>query len=666
MDFSPYQVEGARTLRRLRFAYLFALVGVVLVLNAVALLGWRLLFAHAPLPYAFLLINTLASGGLMVAGTLIERQRLSRDSSSIAARLKARLLDGGASSLSLLERRVINVVEEMALAARQPIPRLYAVEHEPSINAMVIAPTREDAAVILTRGAIERLNRDELQGVIAHEIARLASGAAAVDSQLAAMNHGLELVADAGRRTLDAAVPLGPLGTRSPRTSLGLVLVVPGVVLLAAGWTGHLAARLLTGTVGRRREFDADALAVRLTRHPRGLGNALRKVSWMEIHDPSSARLSRHACPVGLRHALFQSGRALAGRGSGWLATHPPLAERIERLMGAAAAPMVAERTADDETSLTLDWSRDAAWLALSALPALVHVPGTEVANHPVTRSSIAAAVAATGLRNDDLIALIAATHDSNTAAALTTLLVVGGAVQAEVWPLHLSAAGERQAEQAARLRRLGPATVEGLRYPLLELCAAAMKPLATSRKEDFLRMLRGQIEIDQRVTLAEWIYYMLLRARLLPADDGSWRGDESEVSTAEAVRWVMALLARCVGEPDLRAQRVSNEIIQDLGLSRTGQWHPPLDMGGLQAAVASLGQLPVLQRPLLVRRLVKFLPQEAPIESRDFVRVLALIIDCPMPDFFPVMLLSAEAQSMLTDSRVPLAQKSLTVLPAG
>jgi Zn-dependent protease with chaperone function len=177
VDFSPYQVEGARALSRLRLAYLVAVVGVVLVLNAVALLGWRLFFAHAPLPYGFLLINTLASGGMIVAGTLMGRQRLSRNSLSIAARLKARPLTGGAAALSLLERRVINVVEEMALAARQPIPSLFVMEHEPSINALVIGPTREDAAVILTRGTIQRLNRDELQGVIAHEVARLASGA---------------------------------------------------------------------------------------------------------------------------------------------------------------------------------------------------------------------------------------------------------------------------------------------------------------------------------------------------------------------------------------------------------------------------------------------------------------------------------------------------------
>ena len=96
------------------------------------------------------------------------------------------------------------------------------MEHEASINALAIGLSREDAAVILTRGAIERLNRDELQGLVAHEIAHLASGDVVVNSQLAAMNFGLELVANAGRRALDAAFPAGRAGRQSPRIGLSI------------------------------------------------------------------------------------------------------------------------------------------------------------------------------------------------------------------------------------------------------------------------------------------------------------------------------------------------------------------------------------------------------------------------------------------------------------
>jgi len=650
VDFCRHQLDAARTTRRLGFAFFLAVVGVVLVFNVAAVLTWRLLFGMAPLPYGFLLINTLATGGLIVAGALVERQRLADDAHAIVRRLRARPLQPNSGALSLLERRVINIVDEMALAAHQPIPKIYLMEHESGINALAIGLAREDAAVILTRGAVECLDRDELQGVVAHEIAHLASGDVVVNSQLAAMNFGLELVANAGRRAL--AIALATTGTagRSPRTGLSLVLVLPAALLLAVGWAGHLAALLLTAAIGRSREFHADALAVRLTRQSTGLGNALRKISWAQHKSGSGNSPAHPAGAVGMEHALFQSDRHAGGWQSRWLANHPPLSSRIARLLGNAAAPLIPKRGPADQVALSLDQSRASAWLVASALPSLVYVADSALPGEPCSAAEAAALDRLSQVRNDDLVALVKAARDSLGAAAMATLLIVGGSIEPEIWPPRWRGATNHQAAIAARLRRLGVQTVEGLRWPLLELCAATIKPLARPWREELLRMVRGQIEVDQRVTLAEWIYYMLLRTRLLPADARSWRGDESEANAAESVRWVVAMLARCAGEPDLRAQRVSNEIIQQLGLSRTGQSYPPLDVGGLQAVVASLRHLSPLQRPLLMRHFVKFLSVEAPIEARDFLRVLALVIDCPIPEFRPVVLVSPTGHG-LSDS---------------
>lgn len=646
MDFSRHQLDAARTTRRLRVAYVVAVVAVVLVFNGAALSVWRLLFGDAPLPYGFLLVNTLATAGLIVAGTLIERQRLADDAGLLPERLGARALMPGVAAQSLLERRVINVVEEMALAAHQPIPRLYVLETEASINALATGLTRESAAVVLTRGAIERLNRDELQGVVAHEIAHLASGDVVVNTQLAAMNYGLELVSNAGRRAVAAALPDGLAASRSPGSVLSLVLLIPGLLLMSVGSIGHLAALLLAAAIGRTREFHADALAVRLTREPTGLGNALRKVAWIGRHEPSSGRVG--VALHGLEHALLSA----THRGlSDWLATHPPLAARISRLLGADAVELRAERAADDDTSLSLDASRAAAWLARSALPALAYsADESTLAGRPTLTGAPESVRQVRRVRRQDLAALVAAAQHANSAAALTALLILGNGVEAEVWPQRWQAALTRQGMLAERLRRLGPGAVERLRWPLLELCAATIRPLAAPWHEDLLRMLRGQIELDQCVTLAEWIYYMLLRARLLPVDDRAWRGDEATANPAEAVRWLVALLGSVVGEPALRSERTANEIVRALALSRTGQSYPPLDVGGMQAAVASLRHLPMLQRPLLMKQLVAILPAEAPVEARDFLRVLALIIDCPLPHFLPVRMETPETGSMPTE----------------
>lgn len=646
MDFSRHQQEAARATTRLRLAYAAAVVGVALVFNGAAFAVWRGLFGSADLPTGFLLVNTLATAGLILGGTLIEWQRLSGDAGLLPERMGARALMPGVAAPSLLERRLLNIVEEMALAAHQPIPRLFILDREASINALATGLTREDAAVIVTRGAVERLNRDELQGVVAHEIAHLASGDVVVNAQLAAMNYGLELVSSAGRRAVGAALSAGRVSRPTPGAVLALVLLVPGLLLMTVGWIGHVAALLLSAAIGRAREYHADALAVRLTREPTGLGNALRKILWLGRHEPANATISG---PVsGLEHALLDDSRQGLAH---WLATHPPLEARVSRLLGTPAGMITAARADDDDVSLSLDASRAAAWLARSALPPLAFSTDESTLGGRPTR--IGASDAERERRREhrqDLAALVASAQNANSAAALAALLILGQGVEAEVWPQRWRAALDRQVSIATRLRRIGPAAVERLRWPLLELCAATIKPLATPWHEDLLRMLRGQIELDQCVTLAEWIYFMLLRARLLPATPQAWRGDEPDANAAEAVRWVVAVLASVVGEPALRSERASNEIVRALSLSRTGQSFPPLDIGGLQAAVASLRALPMLQRPLLMKHLVAFLPAESPVEARDFLRVLALIIDCPLPHFMPVRMQTPDTDAMPTE----------------
>ena len=218
-----------------------------------------------------------------------------------------------------------------------------------------------------------------------------------------------------------------------------------------------------------------------------------------------------------MRHALFQRDR-LAGWEASWLATHPPLSLRIERLLGEAAAPMVAERGPDDLALLSIDQSRAAAWLTLSALPALVYVAEATFASDPADRS--ACCDCERGREDKERRPRRARRREPRQQQRSGDDRPCWWSAAPSMWKSGRFGGARRPAarsEQAARLRRLGPQAVEGLRWPLMELCAAAIKPLARPWKEDLLRMLRGQIEIDQRVTLAEWIYYMLLRARLLP-----------------------------------------------------------------------------------------------------------------------------------------------------
>jgi Zn-dependent protease with chaperone function len=622
VDFRQHQEAAARDTRRLWLLYGLAVAAVVVGFHVGCIAVWRLIAGDTPFPLGFLAINLLATAGLIIGGSLLEYDRLDAHPSTIADRLGARELEPGAVRLDAAERRLLNLVEEMALAAHQPIPRVHVLERESSINAFTTGMRREDATVIVTRGAIERLSRDELQGLVAHEIAHVSCGDVTVHTRTAALTTGLELVHDAGARAL----------------ALGYVYAVPGMLLIVFGWLGHLAGRLLAAAMSRQREWHADAEAVRLTRLPEGLAGALRKAQWLAEQAAHGAAplISTSAGPAvgtaagrdrnsldrvaaAFRPAMFH----LPAPGPRLLATHPPVASRVRRLVGRELPPLpcpLPSRPLPDLHPQPADDAPapEAAWLSARGLPALDYAP--LVALPPDASARLAE--------------LARAAHEPTHAAALATLLILGVGIEPGLWPGRWRAAESVQQRLAEALRDVGPQRVQALRWPLLELCAATLRPLARPWREDLLWLLRSQIDLDQRVTLVEWIYYVLLRARLLPLAEMAWPGDETPADAAGAVRWVVQLLARISQQPELRAERLANGLIRAAHLSRTGQAHPPFDVGGLQASVGALRRLPNLQRPLLMRGLVDFLPSDAPVAARDFLRVLAIVIDTPIPVF--------------------------------
>lgn len=666
MDFRQHQEAAARDSRRLAFLYALAVLTVVGVFHFSCVLIWSLIYGSAPLPYGFLAINLLATAGLILGGSLLEFERLDSCPSTVADRLGARQLEPGSARLDRSERRLLNLVEEMALAAHQPVPRLYLLDRDLSINALTTGMRQEDAIVIVTRGAIERLGRDELQGVVAHEMAHLASGDVAITTRTMALTSGLEMVHDAGRRAVN----------------LGFVYLVPGYLLLACGWLGHLAGLILASAMSRSREWHADAEAVRLTRLASGLGNALRKAQWLASQPEAAAAGVLGGPEAALyRPAMFQ----LPGRSPAWFATHPPLAERVARLLGrnrpplpcplierptpfaapsgadAGGAPVTSPAPSQEPSPEPSPEGRPAGGTAGAAVAALAGTstlvgagPGTAAARDSADGAGEAGEAGEAdwlmgrGLPALDyapvlpvapdlsarLVVLAKAAHEPTRAAALSALLILGAGVETELWPARWRAAASLQEGLAAELKAIGPDRVETLRWPLLELASATLRPLARPWREDLLWMLRSQIDLDQRVTLAEWIYYLILRVRVMPLSEAAWPGDESPADPAAAVRWVIQLLARVSRQPELRAERLTNEVIRRAHLSRTGQDHPPFDVGGLQASVGALRRLPGLQRPLLMRDLAAFLPGDAPVEARDFLRVLAVIIDTPLPHF--------------------------------
>ncbi len=252
---------------------------------------------------------------------LYKAYRLSGGGPAVAEMLGGRAIP--ADTTYTAERKLRNVVEEMAIASGLPVPAVYVLDHEEGMNAFAAGLTPENAAVAVTRGLLLGLDRDELQGVVAHEFAHIRNGDMRLDTRLLALQFGILAIGMVGLGLVLAAAHMRP--RRKEDNGVQIALGLAGLVLAAIGFLGILKARLIQSAVSRQREFLADASAVEFTRNPDGLVSALRKIG-----AGGSQLQSAHASEVG--HLLIAEGkRSFFSR---LFATHPPIEERIRRLQG--------------------------------------------------------------------------------------------------------------------------------------------------------------------------------------------------------------------------------------------------------------------------------------------------------------------------------------------
>lgn len=220
------------------------------------------------------------------------------------------------------ERRLLNVTEEMALAAGIAVPRVFLIDSG-SINAMAAGHSINGAVIGVTRGCLTRLTRQELQGVVAHEFSHIINGDMAGNLRLVGLLHGILLLAIVGRILVRAAGRAGG-GKGSGQARLAFLAVGGGMVVI--GYSGVFFGRLIKAAVSRQREFLADATAVQYTRDTEGIYGALLKISGARdggrVDEPVVEELS---------HLFFAN--ALSGEGGGIFSTHPPVRDRLERIM---------------------------------------------------------------------------------------------------------------------------------------------------------------------------------------------------------------------------------------------------------------------------------------------------------------------------------------------
>ncbi|HSF76978.1 MAG TPA: M48 family metallopeptidase, partial [Steroidobacteraceae bacterium] len=306
--------------------FVLAVGAVVVAVNAVVLTVVAIFAADAPTAVVpdggwlaahpgTMALTTLAVLGVISIAGLYKTATLSAGGGAVATSLGGERV--APNTTDPLRRRLLNVVEEMAIASGVPVPAVYVLEREAGINAFAAGHNPSNAAITVTRGALVHLNRAELQGVIGHEFSHVLNGDMRLNTRLIGLLFGLLVLAMIARLVLR----FGPRGRVGRKNGGAGIILLAALAVLLLGYIGLFFGRLIQAAVSRRRESLADASAVQFTREPGGLRDALVKIGAL-AEGSTLAEVDAEE----VAHMLFAPGM------NRWLATHPPLVERIRAI----------------------------------------------------------------------------------------------------------------------------------------------------------------------------------------------------------------------------------------------------------------------------------------------------------------------------------------------
>lgn len=511
MDFFAEQARQSAASRKLALLFAFALLIIVALVDGVVWTLWcmySVFFTRTPgLDGKLLVAATVAVAGGILACSFHRMRSLSAGGRAVAESVGAEHVPADAGDPRL--RRLRNVIEEMAIAAGMPAPAVYVMPDESGINAFAAGLQPRDAVICVTQGCLDHLGRDELQGVIGHELSHVLNGDMRMNIRIMGLLFGIQALGMLGRRMLDTYEATDDLGHRQD-TRPSVHILALGAALMAIGYVGLLAGRMIQAALCRSRESLADASAVQFTRQTDGLAGALKKVASVEACSYlCSGRRGE------LAHMLFAEG----DEPRRWFATHPSPLERIRALepgFSATALKLFAaryaaslshgEERADEPAPRVSPRLSAPPPESLGLFTRFGAAPSAEVA--PSLRSLPAGTLPAE---------LVSAARDPDAAQGL----VLAYALSPE-WALRDRQGGiiagilnEAAAEQA----KAAADTVAGLplklRQLLLALAMPSLRKLSPPRRGALLHAADQLVRADGRMELREYALLRLLRAQL-------------------------------------------------------------------------------------------------------------------------------------------------------
>ncbi|GAB6271812.1 MAG: M48 family metallopeptidase [Smithella sp.] len=574
---------------------------------------------------AFFIFMSMAIVIVILAAGIFKMQTLKKGGAAVAEMLGARRINSKTTNPT--ERRLINVVEEMAIASGIPVPQVFVLDSENNINAFAAGLELSDAAVTVTRGTLSKLSRDELQGVVAHEFSHILNGDMRLNVQLIGILFGILFLGIAGQKFLSG----GRVSLRA-----GLPAMAAGIFLVIIGHTGSFLGRLMQCAISRQQEFLADASAVQFTRNPLGLAGALKKIGGSAFGSRIGSAEARQAS-----HLFFSESHP-----AGWfsfLDTHPPLTTRIRLLDPAFDGKFI--KIADDRPQPKPMYT--------------IPFGGTERYKHPAPPLSTAMPAylaASVGNPTPDhleesqaiLTSIPRDIHETvktpQGAAAIIFALIIGGGTQRRDQQAALGRALVLQGNTdgvfllCTRLSGLS----NSLKLPILELAMPSLSEISGMEKRNFLMVLQSLVNADGKLTLLELSVQWILEKYLNPSDD-LFR-TVTKFSYAQVGLDVVTLLGAlaAAGHPT-HGEKAKNAF--EAGMARIPELAARKPVFSFEENASYVNVNRALKNLTAASFKIKetvidacahcaFADQTVTFEEAELLRVVALALQCPLPPF--------------------------------
>ncbi|MET1254594.1 M48 family metallopeptidase [Aliikangiella maris] len=629
MDFFTHQAKARQQTKVLVMLFILAIILIIIAINLVFFLAVAFhqvdentISLWFKQPYWKWI--TLLTIGIILLTSLWRNWQLGRSTLSLVQSVNATPIIQ--SQQTLAEKTLLNVVEEMSIASGMPIPEVFIMREESTINAFVAGLEPSKAILVVTQGLLDHLNREALQAVIAHEYSHIFHGDMRINVKLIGVLAGLLVISQIGHGLLR-----GGRRSSNNKNSSALAVLVIGLGLFIVGYIGLFFGRLIKAGISRQREFLADASAVQYTRNKSGICQALYQIGQHSslLSSPKAEEMS---------HLCF--GQAIKYKLSGWLATHPPIAQRISAIDPHFTAQvdfdinLSANQQQNSSTKKT--FTDTANFTAMTEKSPLAEPPTASITSNSILSSvghlSEKQYSHAAHLLQTIPAELLAIARGENQSCNSQNLLVSLIIYHQKVSRFQQISALKNAHNIQALTTQLSPLTMQQ-QHALFDIALAKLVQLDAPTKTQLEQQLIQLINRPTQCGLTEFVFYALIVNKLKPLQPAT-KTINQFAKLGHEINGLFSLLYQHSQLSDAEKNSTFSKQMKVLGISQTMLSNEPFSPERLTRMLENLHCLHPFLKKEVFNLAIDIIQQDGMVTDNEYelLRLLGEYFECPVP----------------------------------